>query len=82
MTNYVDVNMMTSKQGNFFKTMMVFKILKKMVPKYMLEKYVFEREVCCYSTRASSNDMIYIYILVGLSEMVNKYFLYTSCYLE
>ncbi len=41
---------------------MVFKILKKMVPKYLLEYYVFVSEVHCHSTRASSNDNI----LVGL----------------
>ncbi len=50
---------------------MVFKILKKMVPKYLLEYNVFVREVHCHSTKASSND---IYPCRFKSEMGKKNF--------
>ncbi len=63
------------KRVTFLKLVMVFKILKKMVPKYLLEYYVFVSEVHCHSTRASSND---IYTCRFKSEMGKKYFLYSS----
>ncbi len=52
------------KRVTFLKLVMVFKILKKMIPQYLLEYYVFVREVHCHSTRASRNDIQYI--LIGL----------------
>ncbi len=63
------------KRVIFLKLVMVFKILKKMIPKYLLEYYVFVRDVHCHSTRASRND---IYPYRFKSEMGKNYFLYTS----